>query len=187
MSASLLVDLGNTCQQIQTIGATGAAVSGVIYAASGATIGQSCNMPYSDTYCNVQVNAVPTFASGQLRIQVQTAPADVSGQYTDPTSGLAVLPTWFSSGGILILNSGGILGGTISAQTSGDSFYSGACEAAAFQRPGQFARANVLSGDFFTGSLIVNFISQWKTTGSGGGFSLQPQGSGPGGPSLINV
>ena len=179
--------MGSTCQLITTIQPTGTSTSGNIFAASGATIGGSCAMPYSDTYCNVLVTAQPTYASGQLRVQVQTAPADVSGQYTDPTSGLAQLPTWFQSGGILILNSGGILGGTIAAQTSGDSFYSGCCKAAAFQRPNVFARANVLSGDFFAGSLAVSFISQYRTTGSGGGFSFQPQGSGPGGPSQISV
>lgn len=173
MSASTLIDLGGTCQLSQTI-AGGATTSGVILAASGGTIGQSCFMPYSDNYCNVLITGLPAYASGQLRIAVQGADNDVSGQYTDPTSGLAVLPTWFSSGGILWLNSGGLLGGTIGAAASGDYIASGFAEAAAFQRPNAYVRANVVSGDFYAGTLVVNFISQFKTTGSGGGQSQQP-------------
>ncbi len=131
---------------------------------------------------------------GKLRIAVQCADADVSGQYTDPTSGLPQLPRWFSSGGILILNSGGLLGGTLQGALStqgsnsglpqsGYVIASGFAVAAYFQRPtpGQYTRAIVLSGDFYAGILTATFVSQYRTTGSGGGFSLLP-GSG-----VVNV
>jgi hypothetical protein len=81
------------------------------------------------------------------------------------------------SGGILILNSGGTGGGTLGAFISGHAMQSGFVEAAGFQRPQRYARAIVLSGDYYVGSLSVGFISQRKITGSGGG-SVQTPGSG---------
>jgi hypothetical protein len=126
----------------------------------------------SDTFCNLQVTG--NTQSGQLRIQIQTSDTDVSGLYTDPTSGLAQLPTVFASGGILWLNSGGTGGGTLGAFISGHSMYSGFCESAAFQRPQRFVRAIMMSGDWFGGPLQANFLSQYKTTGSGGGYSPSP-------------
>lgn len=189
MSASYLVDLGGSCQLTPSIFGI-QSTSGNVYAASGATIGQSCFTPYSDAACNVVIQGNCAYGSGQLRVQIQTAPADVSGQYTDPTSGLAVLPSWFSSGGLLWLNSGGLLGMTVGGQASGQSsghqISSGFAEAAYFQKPNTYLRANVLSGDFYCGDLAVTFVSQFRTTGSGGGFSTQPQGSGIG-PGAISV
>ena len=190
MSASYLVDLGGSCQLTPTIFGL-QAVSGNVYAASGATIGQSCYTPFSDSACNVVIQGNCAYGSGQLRIQVQSAPADVSGQYTDPTSGLSQMPSWFSSGGLLWLNSGALLGMTVggqnSGQASGHQISSGFAESAYFLKPFPYIRANVLSGDFYCGDLNVAFVSQFKTTGSGAGFTLSPQGSGVGGPSQINV
>jgi len=159
---------------LPTLALGAVAGSGIAYAASGGIIGQSVDMLHSDTYCNLLVAGCPIATSGQLRIQVQCSDSDVSGTYTDPTSGLPQFPTWFQSGGIVILNSGGLLGGTKGAQTSGASIQSGFAEYAAFQRPTRFARANMVSGDFYAGTLAVSFVSQLKTTGSGGGYSLSP-------------
>ena len=178
MSASLVVDLNATTIHFPSIIATGAG-SGLAFPGSGSIIGQSVDLINANTFCNVYVGGqAVTNQSGQLRVAVQTAPADVSGQYTDPTSGLAVLPTWFSSGGILILNSGGVGLGTLGAQTSGQSILSGFFECAAFQRPQRYARLITISGDLgYAGPLQAGFISNLKLTGSGGGFSLLP-GSG---------
>ena len=178
MSANLLVDLGNSCQMGLSIGIGGAG-SGLVYPASGAIVGLSVNMRDSDTYCNLKLAGNAVFTSGQLRIAVQTAPSDTSGQFTDPTSGLEPgdRPGAFASGGILWINSGGVGGGVLGAAVSGQMVQSGWSAAQAFQRPGQFVRAIVLSGDFYAGPLTVEFISQLRTTGSGGGFSYQP-GSG---------
>lgn len=176
MGASYLVDLGNTTQLGLTIGLGGAG-SGLVYSASGAVIGQTFYMGNADSVCNVLIAGNEVFGSGQLRVQVQCADTDTSGSYTDPTSGLAQLPSWMSSGGIFILNSGGTGNGTIGAFVSGHAIQSGFAEAGFFQRVGLFARANVLSGDFYAGPLTVTLVSQDRTTGSGGGFSYQP-GSG---------
>lgn len=193
MSASLLVDMQGTLQMGLSIGVGGAG-SGLIYPASGAVIGASINMGNADTACNLMLAGNEVFGSGQLRVAVQCADADVSGQYTDPTSGLAQLPSWFSSGGILILNSGALLNGTLQGALStqgtnsgqpqsGYQIQSGFVVAGMFQRPapGQFVRAVVLSGDFYAGPLTATFVSQYRTTGSGGGFSFLP-GSG-----VVNV
>lgn len=173
MSASTTVDLGNTCQILPSITGAGPG-SGIVYAASGAIIGQSIDRLNSDTFCNLLVQGQAVFGSGLLRVAVQSANADVSGQYTDPTSGLAALPTAFSSGGILWINSGALGGGVLGALTSGQAVQSGFSAAAGFQAPGRYVRANVLSGDFYAGPLNVSFVSQLHTTGSGGGFSMSP-------------
>lgn len=126
MSANLIVDLGSTAFFATSIsqGAT-AVVSGTAVGISGqAVVGQWIDMSQSDTFCNVYVAAGP--CSGPLMVAVQSCigPYDVplninnfsgnifsggapmSGSFTDPTSGLAQLPTWFSSGGVLVINSG---------------------------------------------------------------------------------
>lgn len=140
MSASYHVDLGNTALFVPSI-STGvpplSASSGVAgsLGLSGATVGQWVDLSNSDSFCNVYV-AVGA-CSGPISIAIQTAPgpndaiqvgvtnafsgnifsggAPQSGSFTDPTSGLAQLPTWINSGGILLVNSGlyttpGILG-----------------------------------------------------------------------------
>lgn len=175
MSAGLALDLGSTTLAYPSIIATGAG-SGLAFPGSGSLVGGSVDLLTANTFCNVYVGGIElTNQSGQLRVAVQTAPADTSGLYTDPTSGLAVLPTWFSSGGILILNSGGTGGGTRGAQTSGQSILSGFFEMASFQRPQRYARLVTLSGDLgYAGPLQAGFISNLKLIGSGGGFSPAP-------------
>lgn len=173
MSASLLVDLGNTCQTLPTIAGNNA-TSGIIFAASGAIIGATVDRLNADTFCNLLLTGNAAYGSGQLRVAVQTAPSDVSGQFTDPTSGLAAFPTSFQSGGILWLNSGQLGGGLFGPFTSGQAIQSGFACAGAFQAPNRFVRANVLSGDFFAGTLQVVVVSQLRTTGSGAGFTYSP-------------
>ncbi len=192
MSANLIVDLGGTALSYPTLpaGASGT-LSGGVFAASGALVGQSVDMLHANTFTNLMITGLSLNTSGQLRVQVQTSDTDVSGNYTDPTSGLAQLPTYFESGGIIRLNSGGILGGTIQgainqggglgntagtsgAPNSGYAIQSGFTAFAGFQRIGRYARANVVSGDFYVGPLALAFVSQLKTTGSGGGFTLSP-------------
>lgn len=172
MSASYLVDLENTTIQGVSILGTPVLSGALVAPCSGAIIGQSLNFINGNTFTNVFVTGVT--ASGVLRVQVQTSDTDTSGTYTDPTSGLPQLPTSFSSGGLLIINSGGAGGGDIGALVSGNAVASGFFTAAGFQRPGQFVRANLLSGDFGAGPLVVGFISNLKVTGSGGGFSYLP-------------
>ena len=173
MSANLLVDLGNTTQQGVSIQDTPLLSGSFIAAGSGVIIGQTINMINANTYCNLQLTGVS--ASGRLRVQVQTADNDTSGEFTDPTSGLAQLPTAFSSGGILWINSG-LDNGTLGPVISGHNIASGWAESAAFIRPGTYVRANVLSEGTaqYAGALTATFISQLKTTGSGGGFTLSP-------------
>jgi hypothetical protein len=181
MSASLLVDLGATTQQFTTIKPVGAG-SGIVYPASGAIIGDIVAMPNANTYCNVQIVGIPVFSSGTVRVQVQTSDDTTSGNFTDPTSGIPAdsLPTWLKSGGIFQINPstlGSGAGVIQSGGASGNFFLSGFAVAGAFLRPHTNARANILSGDFFAGSLSVTFISQLRTDGSGGGFTYSP-GSG---------
>lgn len=122
MSANLIVDVGNTGYFPASI--SSANNSGTALSSGQTIVGQWLDMSNSDTFCNVWVSVGP--CSGPIGIQVQTAPgpnvlppftnafsgnifsggAPQSGNFTDPTSGLAQLPTWFSSGGILWINSG---------------------------------------------------------------------------------
>ncbi len=176
-SAGLVVDLGNSAQMDVSIQGLPVLSGALVAPCSGAVIGDGINMMNSDTYCNLFAAGFMT--SGQLRIQVQCADNDVSGQYTDPTSGLPsnAFPGAFQSGGILFLNSGGAGGGVLGAGVSGQFVASGFAVAQGFQRTGTFVRANLLSGDFGCGPLTIGFISNLKTTGSGGGYSPLP-GSG---------
>ncbi len=179
MSANLVVDIGGTCQFMPSL-QSGNGVSGQVCGMSGVYVGQAIDMLHSDTFCNIYVQGLPAVNSGQLVIGIQTSDSDVSGSYTDPTSGLAQLPTYFSSGGQLWINSGGTGGILNSGASSGQSFLSGFIQFAAFQRPGRYARLTFNSG-FYIGTLAAGFVSQYKTTGSGGGFSYSP-GSG-----VVNV
>lgn len=224
MSAGLTLDLGNTTQFVPSL-VTGQVInSGASFGLSGPIIGQWVDMRNCDTLCNVYVTAGPT--SGPIGIQVQCAagPFDIplvnnsfsgnvfsggaplSGSFTDPTAGLAQLPSWFSSGGILWINSGlvtnpgqqgasgqlvagyplgtlpfgpnpviqGQNGPAFVGSGSTPEFASGGIAFASFQRPYQYARVILLSGNTSLFSLQAGFISQLLTTGSGGGASQQP-------------
>lgn len=187
MSASLLVDLGNTCQLgfsfppdptlAHTAGASGGQVDS---RTSGVTIGAAIDMLHANTFCNVVVNGI-CFTSGPLVVQVQTALKDTSGTYSDPTSGFSFFPTSFQSGGQIYVGLSGDGGGLLnSGFVSGQSILSGFAISAGFQRPAghRYARINVLSG-FFVGQVQAMFVTNLRTTGIGGGQSQQPGSGSP--------
>jgi hypothetical protein len=155
----------------------GGAGSGLIYAASGAVIGEIVDLKNANAFCNLFAAGRPVFTSGQLRLQIQTADATTSGSFTDPTSGLTNFPGHFASGGLLWLNSGQAGSGLLGGGVSGQNMQSGFFVFQGFQRVGRYARVNVISGDFYAGTLTAGFVSQLKTTGSGHGFAYSP-GSG---------
>ena len=113
MSANLLVDLGNTTNfNPSSVGAT-------LSASGGTLVGFPIDLINCDTYCNLFL--IAPGVSGPIQVQVQCTPqgADnasgvlwsgggfpVSGNFTDPTSGLAQLPTVFQSGANVYFNSG---------------------------------------------------------------------------------
>ena len=183
MSANLVVDLGATtiAGQSLPVGTTGLTLSGQFAGLSGVTVGGIVDLKDADTFCNIYVGGITTLASGILIIGVQTSDGTTSGSFTDPLSGLAALdrPQRWASGGNLILGSGvtaapstGLWGSAI----SGYNMQSGFMAFAAFQRNFRYARLLFNSG-FYIGTLHAGFISNLRTTGSGGGFTLAP-GSG---------
>jgi hypothetical protein len=110
MSANLLVDIGGTANFAPSI------IGPSVLAASGGTlVGLPVDLLQCSTYCNVFVISPP--CSGVIQVQVQVCDTTsgvfwsgggfpVSGNFVDPTAGLAQLPTWFQSGTILYVNSG---------------------------------------------------------------------------------
>ena len=178
MSANLIVDIGNTCYAYRSLVTTAA------FWQSGIIVGDVVDMLHANTFTNLALFGALTGNnpnSGQIRVGVQTADTTNSGDFTDPTSGMAAFPTVFESGGIVRLNSGSVgvpagQQGTFGAFISGHAIQSGFTEFAGFQRPGRYARIISVSGplDFYQGPLILAFVSQLKTTGSGGGFTLAP-------------
>ena len=177
MSANLIVDLGNTTLSYPSLNgnqnqAAVVPTSGYFGGMSGVVVGQSVDLLHANTFCNVYVAGCAVNISGALIIGIQTSDTDVSGNFTDPTSGLAQLPTVVQSGGNIWINSGSN-GGIYGSGTSGQFVQSGFCAFAGFQRVGRFARLLFNSG-FFIGPLQAGFISQLKTTGSGGGFTYAP-------------
>ncbi len=186
MSANLVVDLGGTVISFVSLPSTAVLVDagiaitsgGCISSLSGTLVGDIWDGINADTFCNIAVVG-KGFGSGPLIVQVQTSDALTSGSFTDPTSGLAQLPTSFSSGCNLIIGSGPSTDATLGILSSGNSgsyLLSGFMAFAAFQRPHRYARINLQAG-FYDGTLQAAFISNLKTTGSGGGFTLSP-GSG---------
>ena len=161
MSANLVVDLSTTVVAEPSIVTNS---GGGPFPCSGAVVGNAVDLLLANTYCNVFI-ANGVAASGQLRLAVQTSDTNTSGNFVDPTSGLAAMPSFFQSGGLLWVNSGGA------------NSYSGDVIFAPFLRLGRYARLIALSGDFFNGPFNAGFISQLKTVGSGGGFTFSP-GSG---------
>lgn len=174
MSANLVVDIGGTCVYQPSL-TSGNGVSGQVCGLSGVVVGAIVDLVNADTFCNIYVAGLPALTSGNLIIGIQDSNATTSGTFTDPTSGLPQLPTYFQSGGNLWLNSGST-GGLLGAQVSGQSINSGFIQFAAFQRKQRYARLLFNSG-FYVGTLQAGFVTQQRTTGSGGGYSLLP-GSG---------
>lgn len=157
MGAGTIVDLAGTAATFPSISpAAGVGAT----PASGVIIGMVCDLRDANNLTNI-VAAFGPSTSGQFRVQVQTADAVTSGSFTDPTSGLAVMPTNLLSGGILVVNSG-------NAQQSGGFAFGG------FLSPHRYARCNVLSGDLFNAPVTVGIVKQAKRTTSGAGYTYSP-------------
>jgi hypothetical protein len=163
MSAGL-VDLGNQLLILPSImpnaGVLATTVSGTC-PASGESVGMICDMRDANYATNL-IAAFGASISGQFKVQVQTSDDTVSGNFTDPTSGLQRMPTGFLSGGIAVFNSG-------NAQAA-----SGGFAAMAFLRPHRYARARLLSGDQFSSVTLIGLAGAQKRTGSGPGYSQSP-------------
>lgn len=175
MSANLVVDLFNTCQTAVSLpGGIVVSPSGFIAGLSGRAVGDVVDMINSDTYCNVFV-AGRSVTSGPLRVGIQTSDSTLSGTFTDPTSGLVQMPTNFSSGGWLIIGQSGTNPGILNAGdgVSGQFLLSGFMTGGAFLRPHRYARL-ILGSGFYDGDIQAGFISNNRTTGSGGGFTFSP-------------
>ena len=214
-SANLVVDLGDTTMFPPSAISTGSPLSGAV-------VGTVCDLKDANTFTNVYVIGGAT--SGIVGIQIQTSDVTsgqlssgglsaiaTSGSFTDPTSGLAQLPTWVSSGGILWVNSGlwslpqgGGASGTMSVNTFGfgTNPVFGAQTPAGGSFPvsgnftvfgsgggmaiGGFQRPNryarlIILSGSFSAFVAAGFIANLKSTGSGGGFTYSP-GSG-----VVNV
>lgn len=174
MSANLVVDLRNTTERYVSLAVT---------SGTDTTIGGIVDLLNANTWCNVFVTGRN---SGPLPIFIQTSPTTNSGDFTDPTSGLPAgyfpVNGAIVSGGIFWANSGLYASGNQSPAAVVDSaplFCSGGTDYAAFQRPNRYARLVCTSGNASLAGVPfeAGFISQKKTTGSGGGFSYSP-GSG---------
>lgn len=169
MSASLTVDLANTCDYRPSV---------VVGSGSDLAIGNIVDLLQADTYTNIFV-AGGIGGSGAIEVRVQTSDATTSGSFTDPTSGLAAFPVNLVSGGILFANSGLWVSGNYSVTApvnNAPMFCSGGIFFGAVQRPHRYARLVYNSGPF-PGAIVAGFIANKRTTGSGGGFSFSP-GSG---------
>jgi len=198
LSDSLTVDLGQTCLMQDSLAVAslgGIAItspSGLVNGLSGVIVGMTVDMIHANTFTNMFIGGAAVLISGPLQVGVQTSDTDISGNFTDPTSGMTPggdnpFPTVFRSGGIVWLNSGGgagSSGGTFGLFTSGHAIASGFMEAAGFLRPHRYARALFISGagaapaNQYVGQLQVGFIANYKTTGSGGGFAYGPSSGG---------
>lgn len=178
MSANLIVDLGGAALLGASLpGGIVVSPSGLVDGLSGVLVGDTVDSRDANVFTNVVVMG-RSVTSGPLRVGVQTSPDGLSGTFTDPTSGLAALPTRFASGGWLIIGQSGTAPGhwNPGEGVSGQYLKSGFCVAAGFQSPHRYMRA-ILGSGFYDGPLQVAFVKQQRTTGSGGGFTFSP-GSG---------
>lgn len=169
MSANLIVDLYSTTDRKASVSVGSGGI--------GPVIGQIVDLYYANTMCQMYCAGVAN--SGSIPLLVQTSDTLTSGSFTDPTSGLAQMPSVLLSGGQWVVNSG-LLASGISSPSSpvnnATEFCSGGISFAAFQRPHRYARLISLSGGN-TANISAGFISNKKTTGSGAG-STQSPGSG---------
>lgn len=176
MSANLVVDLFSNCQMYPSLpGAAVVSPSGFMDGLSGQLVGDIVDMINADTFTNVYV-AGKSVTSGPLRVGIQTSDdATTSGSFTDPTSGLQIMPTNFSSGGWLIIGQSGTNPGIFNPgdSVSGQFLLSGFMAAAGFLRPHRYCRLVYGSG-FADGPIQAGFIGNLRTVGSGGGFSFSP-------------
>lgn len=171
MSANLVVDLGATCDYRASIN---------VGSGSNLVIGEIIDLLGANTFCNLFVagNGVAG-GSGAIEVRVQTSDATTSGSFTDPTSGLAQMPTTFASGGAFFANSGLWASGWSSPYApvnNAPQFCSGGIQFAAFQRNARFARLVLNSGPF-PGPITAGFVTNKRVIGSGAGSTQNP-GSG---------
>lgn len=171
-AAGLLVDPANTL---------GFDVSLTLGSGVNQVVGQLTDFNNEDTYCGVWVAGGVAGGSGPIQIQIQDSPDTTSGNFTDPTSGLAAFPVNVVSGGNFWANSGlwasGGNGDNLPPVDQAPAFCSGGIWFGSFQRKNRFCRLINVSGAY-PGAITAGFLSNKRTTGSGGGFSLLP-GSGP--------
>ncbi len=163
-SASLTVDLATTDHRVSV--AVGSGINLVV--------GEIIDLLHSNTYCNVF--AAGGAGSGAIALRVQTSDTTNSGDFTDPTSGLADLPQGISSGGIFYANSGLWASGSQSLSAPVNNaplFCSGGFQTAQFICNGRYARLINVSG-VFPNHLTAGFIHQKRTTASGVGSSHSP-------------
>ncbi|RJQ24630.1 hypothetical protein C4577_07625 [Candidatus Parcubacteria bacterium] len=169
MSANLVVDIANTCDYRASI-SMGSGIN--------LTVGEIVDLMHANTYCNVW--CAGGAGSGVIQLRIQTSDTTTSGSFTDPTSGLPQMPVNVESGGTFWVNSGLWVSGNYSVTApvaDAPQFCSGGIAFGAFQRPHQYARLISVSGPF-PNWFVAGFVSNKRTTGSGGGFSWQPLAAG---------
>lgn len=188
MSANLVLDLRQTTQHYASVVSPSIVASGI---GPGTLVGGVVDFLTANAFC--QVFVAGGGYSGVLRYLVQTSDSTTSGSFVDPTSGIptAALPPGIHSGGVFIVNSGlWQSGGPFGSVMSGaPRFASGGIEFGAFLRPHRYARLVQLSGGsilFQSGmTAIGGFVSQLKTTSSGGGTTLSPASGVSGGATVF--
>lgn len=132
--------------------------------ASGVIVGAPVDFVNADVFTNLFVAAGASL-SGGFRVLCQTSDSTASGTFTDPTSGLADMPTKFLSGGVMVVGSG---------TASGMNVASGLFDSAGFLSPHRYGRVLVLSGDLHNAPVFAGFVKQLRTWGSGAGFDQSP-------------
>ncbi len=170
MSANLVVDLSSTVDRFTSV---------TVLSGDSTVVGTIVDLLNANTYCQVWAAGV---GSGPLPLLIQCADDTLSGSFTDPTSGITALGPNIASGGIFWANSGLYGSGNMSpASRAGPAplFVSGGIDFGAFLRPQRYARLICTSGNASLAGVnfSAGFLSQKKTTGSGGGFTYLP-GSG---------
>lgn len=165
MSATYVVDLFHAVQTGVSVSAP--QLSGV-WPFSGAVVGATVDLLSAHGFTNLWVAANASLSGAQIRVAVQTSDTNVSGSFTDPTSGLAALPTDFASGGVYVVGSGA--GSTVAAGLYG----------AGFQRPHRYVRAIALSGYAHDTGYLAGFVEQSHYTAISGfaGQTQLPQSGG---------
>lgn len=168
MSASLTIDVRNTCDFRPSVG---------VGSGSNLVVGEIVDLQNSDTLCNIFV-AGAQGGSGAIQVFVQSSDSTASGTFTDPTSGIpnGSFPSVLLSGGIFITNSGLWVSGNQSESAPVNNaplFCSGGIDFAFFQRPQRYVRLILNSGPY-PNAITAGFLSNKRTTGSGGGFTFNP-------------
>ncbi len=155
--------------------------------ASGVVVGQIIDLLHYDTFCNWFVagggNSGAASWSGVVGVAAQFSDSLSSGSFalSDPTSGQsAFLPSYVGSGTVLYGNSGLAASGGIPLGAPVDQappFCSGGIQFGAAIRTGRYGRLVLLSGASLVSPILAGFVTNLRTTGSGGGQSQSP-GSG---------